>query len=116
VVLWNRYVCNVKGESIDSFQLEDLAKCNHLENGTKNIYNKLLGEFKHTSKDLCHICYMQDKKFKLRHISGYPTTTLRKPYQYMVSMLCMLLLDNLSRGGDSTRESVVTVLKQLWFF
>jgi hypothetical protein len=59
-----------------------------MEKGTKNIYNELLGEFKHTTKDLCRIWYKPDMQFKLRPTGGYPTTAFRKPYQYMVAMLC----------------------------
>jgi hypothetical protein len=66
VDLGNRYICNARGEPIASFGPKDLAKCYHLEKGTKNLEKKLLGEFKHTTKDLCPIWYKPDKQFKLR--------------------------------------------------
>jgi hypothetical protein len=57
---------------------------------TKKLDNELLGGFKHTSKDLCPTWYKPDKVFKLRPTGGYPTSSLRRPYQYMVAMLCRL--------------------------
>jgi hypothetical protein len=34
--------------------------------------------------------YMAEKKFKYRPKGGYPTSYLRRPYQYLVAMLCRL--------------------------
>jgi hypothetical protein len=84
------YICNARGEPITSFWLKDLAKCYHLEKGTKNLDNELLSEFKHTTKDLFPRWYKEDKQFKLRPTGGYPTTLLRRPYQFMVEILCRL--------------------------
>jgi hypothetical protein len=89
VDLENMYVCNARGQPITSFHPTDLAKCYHLEKGTKKLDNELLGGL-NTTKDLCHTWYKPDKQFKLRPTGGYPMTTLRRPYQYMVAMLCRL--------------------------
>jgi hypothetical protein len=88
--LGNRYMYNARGDPIDSFQPADLVKCYHLEKGTWKLDNELLGGFKHPTKDMYPICYKPDKQFKLRPMDGYPTTFLRKPYQYMVVILCRL--------------------------
>jgi hypothetical protein len=87
-------MCNARGDSIASFRPEDLAKCYHLEKGTKKLDNKLLVEFNHTSKELCPILYKPDKQFKLRSIGGYSTTMLKDTYQYMVVMLGKLYGDS----------------------
>jgi hypothetical protein len=90
VDLGNIYVCNSRRDPIASFWPKDLEKCYHLEKGTKKLENKLLVEFKHTTKELFPRWYKPDKQFKLRPRGGYPTTALRRPYQYMVAMLCRL--------------------------
>jgi hypothetical protein len=51
-------------------------------------------EFKHTFKELYPIWYTPDNQFKLRPFRGYPTTALRKPYLYIVAMLCRLYGDS----------------------
>jgi hypothetical protein len=61
VDLGNRYIFNARGEPIASFKSKDLAKCYHIEKGTKKLENELLGKFKHTTKDLCRIWYKIDK-------------------------------------------------------
>jgi hypothetical protein len=58
--------------------------------GLRNWITNILIEFKYTTKELCPRWYKIDKKFKLRPRGGYPTTMLRRPYQYMVSMLCRI--------------------------
>jgi hypothetical protein len=69
---------------------QGLGKCYHLEKGEIKLDNKLLDDFQHTTKELCPKCYKNDKEFKHRPKGGYPTISLRRPYQYMVSMLCLL--------------------------
>jgi hypothetical protein len=56
----------------------------------KKLDNKLLYEFKYTTKELFPRWYKIDKKFKLILGERYPTTTLRRPYLYMVDILYML--------------------------
>jgi hypothetical protein len=86
----SRYVFNARKEPIASFRLDDLAKCYHIEAGNKRIYGQLLSELELTPKDLFPTWYKEDKQFKYRPKSRYPTTNLRRPYQYMVAMLCRL--------------------------
>jgi hypothetical protein len=88
--LKDRYVCNARKEPITSFRPKYLARCYHIEKGIKNLDNKLLDEFEYTPKDLFPKWYKEDKQFKHRPKGGYPTSALRKPYQYMVAMLCRL--------------------------
>jgi hypothetical protein len=52
--------------------------------------NKLLNKFEYTPKDMFPKWYKADKKFKYRPKGGYPTSSLRRPYQYLVAMLCRL--------------------------
>jgi hypothetical protein len=75
---------------IASFKPDDLAKCYHIEAGNKNLDGQLLSELELTPKDLFPTWYKADKQFKYRPKSRYPTTNLRRPYQYMVAMLCRL--------------------------
>jgi hypothetical protein len=86
----NRYIFNTRKEPIASFRPDDLAKCYHLEAGNKKLDGQLLSELELTPKDLFPTWYKVDKKFKYRVKGRYPTTNLRRPYQYMVAMLCRL--------------------------
>jgi hypothetical protein len=86
--LGSRYVYNSRNEPIALFRLEDLARCYRLNKGTKKLDNKLLTKFECIAKELFPRWYKPDKKFKLRPKGGYPMTALRRPYQYMVAMLC----------------------------
>jgi hypothetical protein len=52
--------------------------------------SKLLSEFEYTPKDLFLKWYKVEKQFKYRPKGRYPTISLRRPYQYLVSMLCRL--------------------------
>jgi hypothetical protein len=88
--LRNIYVCNSRKEPIALFRLEYLAKCYHLEKGIKKLDSKLLDEFEYTAKELFPKWYKADKQSKHRPKGGYPTTALRRPYQYMVAMLCKI--------------------------
>jgi hypothetical protein len=86
----NRYICNMRKEPIASFRPDSLAKCYHIEEGSKRLDGELLNEFEYTPKDLFPKWYKEDKQFKYRPKSGYPTSALRRPYQYLVAMLCRL--------------------------
>jgi hypothetical protein len=89
VDLGSRCIHNAKGEPIASF---DPRTWKNVITSTKErkIDNKILDEFQHTTKELCPKWYKPDKQFKHRPKGGYPTISLRRPYQYMVSMLCRL--------------------------
>jgi hypothetical protein len=50
----------------------------------------LLSEFEYTLKDLFPKWYRVDKKFKYRPRTQYLVTNLRRPYQYLVAILCKL--------------------------
>jgi len=93
IKLENRYIYNARGDPIVSFEPTDLEKCYHLEKGTRNLDYELIIWFKRIDKYLVYIWYKLYKQFKLRLTGGYPTTTLRNPYQYMVAMLCRLYRD-----------------------
>jgi hypothetical protein len=86
----SRYICNTRKEPIASFRPEFLAKCYHIEEGSKRLDGKLLSEFEYTLKDFFPKWYKVDKQFKYRPKSWYPTSALRRPYQYLVAMLCRL--------------------------
>jgi hypothetical protein len=86
----SRYICNTRKEPIASFRPEFLAKCYHIEEGSKRLDGKLLSEFEYTPKDLFPKWYKADKQFKYRPKIRYPTSALRRPYQYLVAMLCRL--------------------------
>jgi hypothetical protein len=85
-----RYVFNARKKPIASFKPDDLAKCYHIEVRSKKLDGQLLSELELTPKDLLPTCYKEDKQFKYRPKSQYTTTNLRRPYQYMVAMLCRL--------------------------
>jgi len=85
-----KYVCNTRKYLIASYRIEYLAKCYHIEKGIKRLDNKLLSEFEYTPKDLFPKWYREDKQFKYRPKSGYPKSALRRPYHYLVAMLCKL--------------------------
>jgi hypothetical protein len=68
--------------------------CYHLKKRTKKLDNELLGEFKHTNKDLCLRWYKADKQFKLKTITRYPTCLLRRTYQFMLVVICRLYRDS----------------------
>jgi hypothetical protein len=89
----SRYVCNARKEPIASFRPDDLDKCYHIEAGNKRLDGQLLSELELTPKDLFPGWYKADKQFKYRPKSRYPMTNLRRPYQYMVAMLCRLYGD-----------------------
>jgi len=78
----DRYTCNTRKYPIASFRPENLSKCYHIEEGIKRLDSKLLEKFEYTPKGLFLKLYMEDKKFKHRTKSGYPTSSLRRPYQY----------------------------------
>jgi hypothetical protein len=84
------YVCNARKDPITSFRPKYLAKCYHIGKGCKRLYKKLLCEFEYTPNDLFPKQYREDKKFKYIPKNGYPTISLRIPYQHLVSMLCRL--------------------------
>jgi hypothetical protein len=84
------YIYNARKEPIASFQTKYLERCYHIEKGTKNLDKKLLDEFEYMPKYMFLKWYKEDKQFKHRPKGGYPTSTLRKPYQYMVTMLCRI--------------------------
>jgi hypothetical protein len=84
------YIFNARKGLIASFRPDDLAKCYHLEARNKKLYGKLLSELELIPKYLFPKWYKLDKKLKYQIKGRYPTTNLRKPYQYMVTMLCML--------------------------
>jgi hypothetical protein len=86
----SRYVFNARKEPIASFRLDDSAKCYHIEAGNKKLDGQLLNELELTPKDLFPTWYKADKQFKYQPKSRYPTTNLRRPYQYMEAMLCRL--------------------------
>jgi hypothetical protein len=86
----SQYVCNARKEPIASFRPDDLDKFYHIEVGNKILDSQLLSELELTPKDLFSGWYKEDKQFKYRPKSQYPTTNLRRPYQYMVAMLCRL--------------------------
>lgn len=67
-----------------------LERCYHIEKRIKNLDKKLLDEFEYTPKYMFLKLYKEDKKFNHKPKGGYPTGTLRKPYQYMVAMLCRI--------------------------
>jgi hypothetical protein len=72
------------------FRPECLEKCYDLEKGTKRLENKLIDEFDYIDKELFLGWYKVDTQFKNKPKGEYPMTTLRRPYQYMVGMLCSL--------------------------
>jgi hypothetical protein len=84
------YVCNTKKEPITSFRPEYLTKFHHIGKGIKKLDNKLLDEFEYTPKVLFPKWYKSRKQFKHRPKGDYPTSALRKPYQYTIAMLCRL--------------------------
>jgi hypothetical protein len=49
----DRYIYNARKDPIASFRPEYLAKCYHIEKGSKKLDRKLLSEFEYTPKDLC---------------------------------------------------------------
>jgi hypothetical protein len=67
-----------------------LAKLYHIEKGSKRLDNNILSEFEYTPKDMFPKWYMEDKQFKYIPKIGYPTSALRRTYQYLVAMLCRL--------------------------
>jgi len=75
-----RYICNIRKYPIASYILEYLAKCYHIEKGSKRLDKNILSDFKYMQKDLFPKLYRADKEFKYRPKSGYPTSSLRKPY------------------------------------
>lgn len=76
----SRYVYNARKEPMTSFIPRYLTKCYHIEEGTKNMDNKLLSEFEYTPKYLFPKWYRVDKQFKYMPKSGYPMSYLRRPY------------------------------------
>jgi hypothetical protein len=88
-----RYICNDKKYPIASLRPEFLEKCYHIDKGTKMLDNKMLDEFEYTPKDLFLKCYKVEKQFEYIPKGGYPRISLRKPYQYLVVMLCLLYGD-----------------------
>lgn len=86
----SRYVCNARKEPIASFKLDNLAKCYDIGAGSKTLDSQLLSGFELTPKDLFLGWYKADKQFKYRPKSRYLATNLRRPYQYVVAMLCRL--------------------------
>lgn len=84
----DRYVCNARKDPIASFRPEYLAKCYHIEKGSKKLDNKLLNEFEYTLKGLFPKWYRADRQFKYMPKGGYPTSSLRRPYQHLVAMFC----------------------------
>jgi hypothetical protein len=71
--------------------------------------SKLLSEFEYTSKDLFPKWYRVDKKFKYRPKSRYPMTNLRRPYQYLVAMLCRLY------GEPDTTQFSLSYMPLIYF-
>jgi hypothetical protein len=69
---------------------DDLDKCYHIEVGNKRLYGQILSELDLTLKDLFTTWYKAYKWFKYWPKSRYTTTNLRRPNQYMVSMMCKL--------------------------
>jgi hypothetical protein len=90
VDLQNRYILNVRGDPIASFQEADLAKYYHLEKGPQQLDGDLLSKFPYKGNDLFKIWCKPDIIFKHRRSGNYPTTKLKTPYQYIVAMLYRL--------------------------
>jgi hypothetical protein len=86
----SKYVCNMSKEPIDSFILDYLTKCYHIEEEHKSLDGELLNKFEYTPKYLVHKWYKEENQFKYIPKSGYPASALRIPYQYLVSILCKL--------------------------
>jgi hypothetical protein len=85
-----RHIWNARKEPITSFRPKYLAKCYHIEKGSKRLDKNILSDFEYTPTDLFPKWYRADKQFKCISKSGYPTSALRRHYRYLVAILCRL--------------------------
>jgi hypothetical protein len=62
----------------------------HLEEGEKELDNKLVKNFPQSARELLKRLYKPIKVFNTRFSKEYPTNMLRVPYQEALVMICML--------------------------
>ena len=63
---------------------------NQIEKGSTKLVRKILSEFEYMPKNLFPKWHMDDKKLKYRPKGGCPRSALRRPYQCLIAILCIL--------------------------